>query len=701
MLRQYTIEKRLERAKRAVLVILCGTLCIQRAVALDTIELDAGQPLTLEFNAPLAEQLDTSTRAVLLNGYDITAFATLTVNSLHIALDGPLQPGDYVVSVQQFGASGDSNLIYERQISLFTVDTSASGALLGNVFYRGLESDKEDFAGTVRSMSEAALRVQAQRVSASGSVTASADIQYRSDAGNNIDGNEFELPNYLVEARRAIGSSQLKLSIGHQNIGESGLVFDQFHRRGFSVDLASSDGNSGLSVFSSSSEPLASYRKSLVVPSNREESSSGANFRYAPFSDAPKALQINAGYIDGKSLLFGTGINYETGFYETFLTAYGGKSWNVALASQWLSGAFQFRAEYAGSDFDADGFGKGQEEHRDSAIAWSVLLSDQGDISLGLADFFGVHQWSLALQQQRVGPNFFSLGNITLPGDLDTQQVELELVRSNWRLNSSWVATTNNVDDRADVPDQKIEGSKVNLQYTPVLADPSIGLWSWLGRPALGLRIGHSARSQPLEDALLTGQELDDETLEYGLSFDFQHQNFQWRFEYSLVDYDNAAHTETLNGFFLSQPRPDNRNRFATLQFSYRASEQFSITPTVQWSRFDESDTSNTQESLNLGMQTTLRLFEDRLLLDINYSSNKQENLTNFDGLLSQRYDNAQFDALATWRAILPRRGRPGINFSLRTNWNVNRSRVQNNGQSNDESYQVLLGIQLDWQGES
>lgn len=679
--------------------VLLGALWIPVAAAAETISLQRGEPLTLRFDAPLAELDHTgnASRAVLLNGYDITAFATLATDTVRITLDSPLQQGDYVVAVQQIDAQGQALLLFERLISLSLIETSASGSLLGNYFHRATESDREDFAGTVRSLSEAALRLQASRGSATSSITASADVQYRSDAQTNLNGTEFELPNYLVEAQRTVGSSELTLAVGHQNIGSESLVFHQFHRRGISAGLATGDGSGSFSVFSSSSEPTVSYSDNLVVPGSREERSSGANLRFSPISDKPEALQIFAGYIDGESQLVGTGINFETGLFETQQTAYGGKTWNVGLASQWRNGALALRAQYAGSDFDADGFDVGEASRSDSAYSVSITLDNRGDFPPGLAQQLGIDQWRIALRSQTVGPDFYSLANITLPGDLSTHALDVELVRGSFRINSGWLTTQNNVDDRADIPDQKLTNAHFNLQYSPVMREPVAGPWSWLGTPTVGVSLARNTRWQPLEDAMLFGQVLDDETLDYGLRLDFQHQRYQWHAQYSAVDYNNAQRGDSVSGFYLAPPRSDSQNRFATLQVSYRAAAQFSLSPTLQWSRYEERDSNNTQEALNLGLQTSLSLFDNRLTLDVNYASNEQKNATYYDGLFLQRTDAAQFDALVTWRAVTPRGRRPGVNFSLRGNWNLYRSNVQNN----NEAYQVLLGIQIDWRSDS
>ncbi|MFK7731930.1 MAG: hypothetical protein AB8B48_09980, partial [Pseudomonadales bacterium] len=465
-------------------------------------------------------------------------------------------------------------------------------------------------------------------------------------------------------------------------------------------------GSNSITVFASSSEPRISINENLVSPRNRSERSAGATLRFSPFTNAPEKLLVSATYLDGRSVLVGTGINYTTGLFENLEVAYGGESTSIAASSSWWQGALQFQFEEAFSDFDADGIAIGEGKRSDSARSYGATARSNGDWAITSDNALGLKQWRAHLRRQVVGPDYYSMGNLGLPGDLDTREIALDANGANWQLQSAWVSATNNVDNNQALPQQTVINRSVLLQLTPRRRSPDTTLPSdlsrgltnvladVLGEPSLALRMNFSDRYQPLEDALLTGQELDDETRDYTLTLDLVKPSTQWRFEYSRVEYDNLATLEVLGNTLLFAPASDSRNRFATVQFSYRPNDNIMISPLVQWSRFNEKDTTSAQQAVNYGMQSSIRWLDGRMTTSLNYASNAQKSTSAFDALSVQRYGNAQLDLLTTWQALLAKNNRPGVNLSLRTNWNVNRSSAQRN----DARYQVLLGIQIHWQ---
>jgi len=219
-------------------------------------------------------------------------------------------------------------------------------------------------------------------------------------------------------------------------------------------------------------------------------------------------------------------------------------------------------------------------------------------------------------------------------------------------------------------------------------------LSSLLGDPSLGVRLKLSDRYQPLADALITGQELDDETFEYTVALDWVRPASQWHAEYSAVEFDNRASREVLGNTLLFAAPSDSRNRFATLQFSYQPTRSVTLAPLVQWSRFKEAETSTEQQVVNYGLQSTIHWLAERVTTDVNDAHNTQKSTAGLDTVFTQRYGTSQFDVLTRWRALLPKERMPGIDLSLRANWNVNRSSLQRN----NARYQVMLGIQIHWQ---
>lgn len=661
------------------------------------------QPLQVTVNPELLAGLGDPGYAVLLNHYDVTAFASASGNMLQITLDYTLEQGDYLLQINRSNALTPASTVFEQRLRVSPVVTRVSGEIRGSVFHRAAQSDRADFIGSVRTLSDAALRLQAERLNHAGSISLAADIQYRSDSSQVVDGDKITLPNYLLQAKRNLGEGQASFTAGHQEFdwqqgGAQGLVLDQFRRRGISLSLQSSDESNGVSVFASSSEPLISLNQSVLIPRNRSDRSAGAILRFSPLLESPERLQFSATYLDGQSVLRGTGIDYTTGLFNLRERVYGGTSSSLAVSSTWMSGAVRLVAEKAISDFDADGLANGEGARKDSASNVQLAASSAGNWAIDEPTLLGLRQWSMRLRRQIIGPDYYSMGNLSLPGDLDTLEAGFDASGAAWQFQSAWISATNNVDNRNTLPTQKVTERSASLLFLPAQAsnqsNPQIGLSRWLGRPSLGLRLASSDRFQPLEDALLTGQELDDETFEYALTLDLVKPNSQWRVEYSEVDYDNLASLEVLGNTLLFAPISDSRNRFLTLQFTAMPSENFTVSPLLQWSRFNEKDTATSAQLLNYGLQSSVRWLEGRASTELNYTNTTQKSTTAFNGDAAQRFGNSQLDILTTWRAWTPKPNRPGIDFSLRATWNVNRS----NQQRNNARYQVLLGFQFHWQ---
>ena len=445
-----------------------------------------------------------------------------------------------------------------------------------------------------------------------------------------------------------------------------------------------------MQIFTVNSEPQVSYRKSVVTPNSREERSQGASLRFAPFSENSDRLQLSASYLDGQSRLIGTGINYETGFYEEFETSYGGKNWEYTLNSFWLERALWLHGSYARSDFDADGFDTGAPAERDSASNISVQISSSGRLADSLQSL-KLQRWTLLLQQQTVGPQFFSLANLSLPGDLQTRQAQLQLAWSQVDIQALFLDSHNDVDDRASIARQFNTQSRLTVNYSPMAIEPDQGIWHWLGQPALSFSVNQLQRDQRQQDALIAGYDLNDTTMEYRASVNFYRDKLQWGLEHSRVDYSNSAQPLISDGFILSQPLSDNSNHFTTLQLAYTPNRYLSLQPSVQWNSYTEAATDTEQTSLSAAFNTQIQIIPNRLSLDASYTSLNQDTSYS-NSLFDQRQETEYASLVVNWLAVRANDYSPGVSVSLRGNWNRNDSDFQEY-----EDYQIFLGFEISW----
>ncbi|MFK7733054.1 MAG: hypothetical protein AB8B48_15650, partial [Pseudomonadales bacterium] len=238
-------RSRLIRAAIALSVLAIAWPTIASPVK--TLSLNVSNRISIPLEATLVSGVAENRFTVLLNNYDVTPFSSASGAKLHIGLETALEAGDYIIQIRKISPDNTSQTVFEQRITLHATTASASGEILANAFYRAQESDKDDFLGAVRTLSDAALRLQAQRATYRSSVSISADIQYRSDSSNLVSGDNIALPNYLVEAQRTLGATQVMFAAGHQNFSwddqrGGNLVLDQFRRRGVSVGLKNANG---------------------------------------------------------------------------------------------------------------------------------------------------------------------------------------------------------------------------------------------------------------------------------------------------------------------------------------------------------------------------------------------------------------------------------------------------------------------------
>ncbi len=626
-----------------------------------------------------------------LGAYDVTSLIAYDESGFSFQFGGAVGVGTYLLRISLTMPDGETYLLVEDSLTFVNRVRDAGIELRSNTSYRVDESEEEDFSHSVNRLTESALRLQARRLGEKTELYSSADLQHRTD-DNTLSGEKLEIANFNIGFVRKTALGNIGLAIGNQTIEQQGLVFNGFNRRGISTQIQSNEGHYRVKTFLINSDPGISSKEDVILASDKNKQSAGATLDVEVFREQPGRLRISSGYIDGKSELRGIGFGFSSDFSLDTPTpiAYGGKTWHVSANSAWWNQSLILQAEQAQSNFDSDGFDIGEESKNDKASRYSVTLSGQGRLS-SLLKPLHVNNWRLNWQQQTVGDNFFSLANLGLPGDLSTSQTALQLAWNRVQLTTEYTRTKNNIDDREGLPSQTTSQTQLSANYSPLNPNEYV-LWRALGRPSFSFRLSKSQREQSREHALLAGYDLDDSTNEYQFSASFQKEKLNWSIQHALTRYTNHATALQSDGFTIFEPGPDTINRFTALGVNFSPTQNISLYPSLQWSNYDEHQSSTEQDSLNAGLNANVRMFRDKLSMNINY--NQAEQTSKFSSSLpGQEFKSQQASAIVDWQVITSKGLNPGLKVSLRHTWSQQKVSLQ---QAQD-NYQITLGMELYW----
>ena len=326
-------------------------------------KVNQAEPIYIAFaQMDLVAQENVQVSATLGN-YDITSLVSYDNTGFYLMLNGGVEAGRYDLHIVMLSADGEHSTLVDEVVRFSEISHHAGFEFRSATTYRVDESDADDFAQSVRRMSESALRLQARRLGKNTTIASSADLQHRSDA-NTISGEKLEIANFHVGVEHKTGVGNLGFAVGNQRIDQQGIVFNGFNRRGISAHIESDSKSYHAKTFVINTEAEVSAKEDVIIPSEKHEKSVGAIVGVEVFKAHPGRLRMSGGYIDGQSELRGAGLAFSSGFFDESPDpiAYGGKTWHVSADSAWWEQALLLQAELARSRFDSDGFEIGEDE---------------------------------------------------------------------------------------------------------------------------------------------------------------------------------------------------------------------------------------------------------------------------------------------------------------------------------------------------
>ncbi|UTA48951.1 hypothetical protein L1F30_05240 [Simiduia sp. 21SJ11W-1] len=658
---------------RRLLLALCLSLAAVNGQAANTTQLALNLP-----QLPSPE----SSLAVELGGYDVTPFATIADGQLQLRLDMALAPGDYELQVLAFAPNGDIQSLLDQVLTI-TAPSEPSGQWSSQLSldssYRLDASEPDDYQAARHLASQGGWALRAAQLQDNLSLTVELDALYDSTSENlgNNTGTEWALPSYRIEARHQGATLSAGAMVGNVRIEQQDLLFSMFQRRGAEVRIGNASQSTELRLFKVNSEPSTRVDEALVLPGQTLRGQ-GATLNTHLAGDA---LMLKLGYVDGKTQLGGAGV-YAPGDP----VVYGGDSWNLGLDSYLMEQSIWLHAEYAESRFDSDGIDLGADAEQDSALQLLARLQS-GALPTGPLDY-----WTATLQHQKVGAQFYSLGNLTLPGDVALNRLVTQLGRQSINLNFEWSSEQNNQADDPALPTQTLARQMLTVNYVPML-EPGSAL-AVLGAPSATLYISETQHSQPDSNAQTVGFDLDNLTHEQSVSVNFSQSTWSWGLQWASTRFDDRSEAVSLNGYDIYQPGSDMENRMLGLNMSWMPSTRANVNLFTQFNRQTQTDLGDTYYNRNLGIDTLLQLIPEKLVLSLNYNYGADRSELANPAFIEDDFLSHFGNGQLTWMALAAKGNTPGVNVYLRGSYGRQDNRAFAWAQ---EQWSAHAGIELAW----
>lgn len=624
-----------------------------------------------------------------VGGYDVTQLSSWEGTNISLTLTAGIESGEHPVTLTLYYSNGEiesfslETIVVEAKSNLTHYQYNGS---LG-VTYRADEKDPLLFEGIDHTQTNGGIDASIKHVRGNWEASASAQTLYDTQDANNPTGDEWAMPNYQVAVKYSGELASAQASLGETQVIRSNLVFDQYQRRGMALEVGFTPVNAQAQVFSVLSDPSTHLDENLAGAQNSDERTWGALVETGLIPQHPDVLRVGAGIVSGEGTSAGEGfaiIDEET--------RYGGTSYTFTLDSFWLERSLWLRGEYAESEFDTDGldFGEGDK----SAHAWQMLaqISSEGSLSAGPFDL-----WSVTLSRQLVEPDFYSIANLYLPGDVEISRGIGQLQWQGLMLDGEIAQEVTNVDDQLDRATRTTDLWRANASWTPTLDTESF-VSTLLGTPTLMAGISENRVNQTDGDAERTGIDIDQVTREYSAGLTLAYNYWDWGVQHVLTRVDDQSQEVYQEGFLMWEPPSDNNNRLTSLSINAYPFDRLTLGGSLQWNHLEETQAENDYKTFSGNAYVQAGLIPETLDLSVNYSWSKDryEYAEIFYDDEERVMQTSGFDL--TWTPYQPKNHIPGLQGFVNGQYSHADDRTF---ALIEETWQLYVGVRLTWAGSN
>ena len=328
--------------------------------------------------------------------------------------------------------------------------------------------------------------INAQADGANWDVQARSNYLVQSDHTLALTGNPIDIGEYDISAN--ITGDLLKggVTLGHHDIGVNSNLFSGFYRRGASARLGTVDERFMTQGFAFRPESISGARDFTGLNDN-EDRLEGIAASFKPFSNDIDSLTVTGIYYDGRGDDGGVG----TAVTNSSST---GSGWGTILEKSFGQQRVTLRGEYAHALYDVDGGSGAALEDASEAISLAIearpfenlmMMNRSADIVVGA-------------RYDRIDTFFESLANEGLASDRNAILAYTNIYWGALSGDLQFLHETNNVDDLASAPTDRLRNAALNLSYN---FDPQVGSREWLGTPYLNFS-GFMADVDRMENAI-------------------------------------------------------------------------------------------------------------------------------------------------------------------------------------------------------
>lgn len=569
-----------------------------------------------------------------LDGIDITQRVTLEGTHVVFYPASPYAAGTHALRLVRMGKNAKLVEIERWSFNVAggvppVVEPSSVSATVDSTYsyraYDNYDDDKKEpdiHNLTTQMQFNAATQQGSWRLSMRGNAFQNTD-----DAANPA-GDAVEVGEYLMRAENAGETLSSTFSLGNHDIGASNLLMDQFYRRGFSGKFDYKQGRATMTGFAMN-PAAATGNNNWTGLSDGDRLASGVYTTLEPFAALGDRLQLEATAYTGEGSTNGSGTTP-----VPVAPMPEGNGYHFGTRTQLLKDRLSMRAQYASSDFDADGASPAPSE-RDNAYNVSFVLTPLSKQADAEGRF---QQWEIEPGYYRAGSFFQSLLNPSLETDRETWSLKNHFIKGNLSLDGQVAWIKDNVDRLSDVPDNRSLQLWAQASYAPEKV-----MW---GTPVFTLGGALSDDLRLRTPAGFAGDGLDRQlrSVNGGVVLSFEKATWSLNQTYSEMD-DHAT------------PNASYETSFSDVSVEFRAHERLTLHPGLQL-EVTHSDTDGTNTSLHgsMGLQGTI--VPDKFWNTTNYSML----LKNGDTTFGRTY-NAETDF--TWLLKPSETNSPGYAVSL------------------------------------
>ncbi|MBX2833391.1 MAG: hypothetical protein KTR28_00300 [Micavibrio sp.] len=489
-------------------------------------------------------------------------------------------------------------------------------------------------------------------------VNARANYLVQSDHNLALTGNTVDLGEYDISADYTGDRMKGGVTLGHHDIGVESNLFSGFYRRGASARLGTSDERVMAQGFAFRPESVSGARDFTGLNDN-EDRLEGFMTSFKPFSNDSDALKVTGIYYDGRGDDGGTG----TALTDVSST---GSGWGTILEKSFGQGRVTMRGEYSQATFDVDGGNATADEDTSDAITLAiegrpfqqnpVFMGKSADIVIGA-------------RYDRIGTFYESLANEGLASDRSAVSAYSNLYWGALSGNLQFLHETNNVDDLASAPTDRLRNASLNLSYS---FDPQTGPKSWLGTPYLNFS-GFVADFDRMDTPTgYTGFDTNNVSDSMTFGGGSNYNEWYWSASHTVSEYEDHANASN-----------DTVNNFTSLNAGWSVNERLNLDGGVSFGAFRDEDaaTSNYDTNLNLGVDAII--ISDKLDLNFDYNLN----LASGSGDTPDRHI---VNSEAEYTVLQPSRNRPGLALALRGSMEDTHASTTTENETQYQVYTVL-----------